>query len=54
MLLKDDQKVIQITKVHFNKLDTDGSGYLELNEIAAALNKICDDVQADRPSENEI
>ncbi|CAD8142625.1 unnamed protein product [Paramecium octaurelia] len=53
-ILNNTQKVKKITKVAFNALDEDDSGYLERKELISILNNCADTLKIERPSSEEM
>ncbi|CAK60628.1 unnamed protein product (macronuclear) [Paramecium tetraurelia] len=53
-ILNNTQKVKKITKVAFNALDEDDSGFLERKELISILNNCADTLKIERPSSEEM
>ncbi|CAD8046277.1 unnamed protein product [Paramecium sonneborni] len=53
-ILNDTQRIKKITKIAFNALDEDDSGFLERKELITILNNCADILKIDRPSSEEM
>lgn len=53
-ILKNDEKINEITKRAFDQIDTDKSGSLDLKEIKKILYSLATDMGAEPPTEEDV
>lgn len=53
-ILKDKVKLKKITEAAFKAVDSDGSGYLERNELEKVMINVATDLGVDSPSKDEV
>ena len=53
-ILKDKEKLKQITKAAFEAVDTDKSGYLEAAELEQVMNNVAVDIGVEKPTREEV
>lgn len=53
-VIADPIKLRRITKVAFDTVDTDSSGYLEPNEIEVVMENVARDIGVDKPTKEEV
>ncbi|KAL4445937.1 hypothetical protein ABPG74_010929 [Tetrahymena malaccensis] len=53
-ILKDKNKLKKITEAAFKAVDTDGSGYLERNELEKVMINVAIDIGVEKPSKEEV
>ncbi|EWS75953.1 secreted protein acidic and rich in cysteine Ca-binding region protein (macronuclear) [Tetrahymena thermophila SB210] len=53
-LLKDDHKVKQIAIAAFNTVDTDKSGYIDLDELEALMKDMAGQLNIQAPTKHEV
>lgn len=53
-ILSDKQKLIKITEAAFKAVDTDGSGFLERNELEQVMINVAVDIGVEKPTKEEV
>ena len=53
-VLKNKENLEQITKAAFDTVDTDGSGFLEKDELATIMENIANSIGVEKPTTSEV
>jgi len=53
-ILADDEAIQKITKLAFEKIDVDGSGFLEMKELETIMLRISADMGVEPPKQQDI
>ena len=53
-ILADDEAIQKITKLAFEKIDVDGSGFLEMRELETIMLRISADMGVEPPKQQDI
>ncbi len=53
-ILNSAEKLREVAKVSFDNVDTDGSGYIDISELATVMKKIASDIGSPPQSEDDI
>uniref|UniRef100_A0A7S3J8U5 EF-hand domain-containing protein n=1 Tax=Euplotes harpa TaxID=151035 RepID=A0A7S3J8U5_9SPIT len=53
-ILQSEDKLQEISDVHFNKYDIDGSGYIEAKEFRLEMEKLYTQLHIEMPSKREV
>ena len=53
-LINNDEAIAQISKIAFDKFDTDKSGEIDVNELEAVMKDVSKDLKIDPPSKDEV
>ena len=53
-ILADDESINRITKTSFDKIDVDGSGFIELKELETIMLRISADMGVEPPKPQDI
>mmetsp|Transcript_28227 Transcript_28227/g.25026 ORF Transcript_28227/g.25026 Transcript_28227/m.25026 type:complete len:95 (+) Transcript_28227:71-355(+) len=53
-ILNDPDELKRITELAFNQVDTDKSGSIDMQELAALMNKVADQCNIPKPSESDV
>ncbi|MGY0218689.1 EF-hand domain-containing protein [Endozoicomonadaceae bacterium StTr2] len=52
-ILHDDQKLLEVTKVAFDSVDVDGSGFIDKTELRTMMTQIARDANLPEPSSSD-
>ena len=53
-ILKDKAKLRAITEAAFKAVDTDNSGFLEINELETVMTNVANDIGVEKPTKAEV
>ena len=53
-ILADDEAINKITRLAFDKIDTDGSGHLDFKELETIMLRISSDMGVESPKQQDI
>jgi Ca2+-binding EF-hand superfamily protein len=53
-ILNDSDKIYEVTKIAFDCVDIDKSGYIDENELEKVLSQISGDMGADPPTKEDV
>ena len=54
IILKDEEKINEITRVAFDNVNTDKSGAIDKNQLESMMNQIFSDLSNELPSKKEV